>query len=89
MNKPMFSSFAATGSPAKIACNALRGILVAITTKTTPRLKRKPVVIIVEEIPAAMPLRAAGEAFITEATLGATNIPEPTPTKIIGGAIML
>ena len=84
MNKLTLSALAATGRPAKTAWSVLRGILVAIITKATPRLRRKPVVTIVDAIPAAIPRRAAGVAFITELMLGATNIPPPIPARIIG-----
>ena len=84
MNKSTFSAFAATGKPAKIAWSVVRGMVVAMITNAIPRLNRKPEVTMVEDIPAAIPLRSTGDAFIIEPMLGATNMPPPTPTKIIG-----
>jgi len=84
MNKLTLSWFAATGRPAKMAWSVLSGMLVAIITNAMPMLRRKPVVIIVAEIPAAIPRRATGEAFMIELMFGATNIPPPMPARIMG-----
>ena len=89
MNKLTLSWFAPTGRPAKMAWSVLRGMLVAMITNAMPMLRRKPVVIIVAEIPAAMPRLAAGEAFMIELMLGATNIPPPMPASIIGSTRMV
>ena len=72
-----------------MAWSVLRGMLVVIITNVAPMLRRKPVVIIVAEIPAAMPRRATGEAFIIELMFGATNMPPPMPARIIGSTRMV
>ena len=79
---------AAIGSPAKMACKVDVGIEVANITKAIPMLNRKPVVIIVDDMPAPIPRLLTGDAFIIEATFGATNIPDPIPIRIIGNTKM-
>jgi hypothetical protein len=84
MKRFKFSSFAPIWIPAKIACKVDAGIDVAKTANATPILNRKPVLIIVADMPAAIPRLLTGHAFIIEAMFGATNNPAPMPTSIMG-----
>src|SRR3989442_6725591 len=80
---PMLGAPDGSDRPAKTACKTLMGMLVAKTANEIERLSRAPVVTRVADIPEATPLLVTGAELIIELMLGATNIPPPSPTRIM------